>query len=137
MVIEQLKESEIDMTIAGTDTAIMMVEGESKEISEEEFLEVLSFAHDRIKELNKCPRDLSFFNQQKVALARALINNPTIVLADEPTGELNSHETEEYLELLLNKTEQTVLLVMSNNNQLKKYFEKIFYLKDGNLTKKI
>lgn len=56
---EQLKESEIDMTIAGTDTAIMMVEGESKEISEEEFLEVLSFAHDRIKELNKLQNDLA------------------------------------------------------------------------------
>lgn len=56
---EQLKESDIDMTIAGTDTAIMMVEGESKEISEEEFLEVLSFAHDRIKELNKLQNDLA------------------------------------------------------------------------------
>lgn len=56
---EQLKESDIDMTIAGTDSAIMMVEGESKEISEEEFLEVLAFAHERIKELNKLQNDLA------------------------------------------------------------------------------
>ena len=55
---EQLKLSDIDMTIAGTDTAIMMVEGESKEISEEEFLGVLEYAHEKIKVLNKLQNDL-------------------------------------------------------------------------------
>lgn len=89
-----------------------------------------------IKEFKKCPRNLSLFNQQKVALARALINNPRILLADEPTGELNKSETEEYLELLLTKTDQSALLVVSNNNELMKYFENIFYLKDGYLTRK-
>ncbi len=63
---EQLKESDIDMVIAGTDAAIMMVEGESKEISEEEFLEVLNFAHARIKELNKLQNDLAaLVNKEK------------------------------------------------------------------------
>lgn len=55
---EELKHSDINMTIAGTDAAICMVEGESQEISEEEFLEVLNFAHDKIKLLNKLQNDL-------------------------------------------------------------------------------
>lgn len=56
---EQLKSSDLDMTVAGTDAAICMVEGESKEISEEEFLEVLNFAHEKIKILNKLQNDLA------------------------------------------------------------------------------
>lgn len=55
---EQLLLSTIDMTVCGTDTAITMVEGESKEISEEEFLVALEFAHSKIQELNKLQRDL-------------------------------------------------------------------------------
>lgn len=54
----QMEESDIEMTVAGNDTAILMVEGESKEISESEFLEALNFAHDKIKELNKLQREL-------------------------------------------------------------------------------
>jgi polyribonucleotide nucleotidyltransferase len=56
---EQLKNSTLDLTISGTDTAITMVEGECKEISEEEFIEVLQFAHDRIKQLNGLQRELA------------------------------------------------------------------------------
>jgi polyribonucleotide nucleotidyltransferase len=55
---EKLKESDIDMTIAGTDTSIAMVEGESKEISEQDFLDALEFAHNKIKELNDLQRKL-------------------------------------------------------------------------------
>lgn len=49
---ELLKLSDIEMTVAGTDAAILMVEGESKEISEEEFIAALEYAHTKIKELN-------------------------------------------------------------------------------------
>jgi len=54
----QLKDSDIDMTIAGTDTSIVMVEGESKEISEQDFLDTLEFAHSRIRQLNDLQRQL-------------------------------------------------------------------------------
>lgn len=54
----QLELSTIDMSVSGTDAAITMVEGESSEISEEEFLEALDFAHDKIKALNKLQKDL-------------------------------------------------------------------------------
>ncbi|NLO18530.1 MAG: polyribonucleotide nucleotidyltransferase [Ignavibacteria bacterium] len=49
---EQLKISDVDITVAGTDSSIVMVEGECKEISEETFVEILLFAHSKIKELN-------------------------------------------------------------------------------------
>ena len=50
--VEALKVSDIDITVAGTDTSILMVEGESLEISEDDFLKALEFAHDKIKLLN-------------------------------------------------------------------------------------
>lgn len=56
---EQLKECDIDMTVAGSETSIIMVEGESKEISEEEYLDAINFAHIKIKELNQLQRKLA------------------------------------------------------------------------------
>ncbi len=56
---EELKISDMDLTVAGTDTSIVMVEGEAKEISEEEFLSALSFAHEWIKVLNKMQKELA------------------------------------------------------------------------------
>lgn len=55
---ETLKNSDIDLTIAGTDDSIMMVEGESDEISEEDFLKAILFGHEKIKELNGLQRSL-------------------------------------------------------------------------------
>ncbi|OGU18318.1 MAG: polyribonucleotide nucleotidyltransferase, partial [Ignavibacteria bacterium GWA2_35_8] len=54
-----LEQSDIDMTIAGTDTSIVMVEGESHEISEEDFLKTLEFAHEKIRQLNDLQRQLA------------------------------------------------------------------------------
>ncbi len=55
---EELKTSDMDLTIAGTDTSIVMVEGEAKEISEEDFLDALSYAHEWIRILNNMQREL-------------------------------------------------------------------------------
>lgn len=56
---DELKNSDMDLTIAGTDSSIVMVEGEAKEISEEDFLEALQFAHEKIIVLNKLQRELA------------------------------------------------------------------------------
>jgi polyribonucleotide nucleotidyltransferase len=56
---EMIEDSDIDMTVAGTNAAITMVEGESKEISEEDFLAALDFAHEKIKELNNLQIELA------------------------------------------------------------------------------
>lgn len=62
--IEQLKSCDIDITIAGSDSSIVMVEGESNEISEEEFLSALEFGHERIKELNSLQNQLAALTSQ-------------------------------------------------------------------------
>jgi ABC-type lipoprotein export system ATPase subunit len=85
--------------------------------------------------IKTCPGDLSMLERQKVNLALALINNPEIILADEPTGELNSTETHEYMDLLISMSRESVLLMVSNNTELKKYFDVVYYLKEGNLIK--
>lgn len=56
--IDELKISDMDLTVAASDTSIVMVEGEAKEISEEDFLQALQFAHEKIKLLNKLQLEL-------------------------------------------------------------------------------
>ncbi len=83
--IEQVKNSKMDITVAGTDTAILMVEGESDEISEEEFIEALLYAHEKIKVLNNLQKDLlAQFSKQKREF-----------IVDEPS--------EEFIELVKNE----------------------------------
>ena len=63
----QLKDCDIDMTVAGSESSIIMVEGESKEISEEEFMEAINFAHVKIRELNALQLKLaSVFSKAKI-----------------------------------------------------------------------
>lgn len=64
--VDELKKSKLDITVAGTNNAIIMVEGESDEISEDEFIEALNIAHEKIKILNDLQLDLfSKFNRPK------------------------------------------------------------------------
>lgn len=80
---------------------------------------------------SKYPQELSLLNQQKVALARALINQPSLLLMDEPTGELNSIETEEYMDIINEFKNKCTILTVSNKYDLKEYFDYIFLLHDG------
>lgn len=73
---EQLKECTLDITIAGSDKSIMMVEGESNEISEEEFVDALLFGHERIRELNALQMQL-----------HALVNTPKREVNDKSIPE--------------------------------------------------
>lgn len=66
---EELEIAEIDFSVAGTDESILMVEGESNEISEDDFLEVLDFAHTKIREFNNLQRELlKKVNKEKRAI---------------------------------------------------------------------
>lgn len=87
-------------------------------------------------EINKFPNEISVEDEQKVALARAMINNPSILLADEPTGELNSENTDELMNLLKSFGDCRTVLIASNNPDLLKYCDNVFLIKDGIIEKK-
>ena len=81
------------------------------------------------------PSELSGGEQQRVAIGRALINNPDILLCDEPTGNLDSDIGGEILRILfgLNKT-GTAIVVATHDRELAKRASKILEIKDGKLT---
>ncbi len=78
------------------------------------------------------PDQLSGGEQERVAIARAIVNNPPILLADEPTGNLDSQTSREIMDLLhdLNKKGQTVIMVTHNENMLKNA-TRIIRVQDG------
>lgn len=96
-----------------------------------ELLKILGL-EDRLE--NK-PQQLSGGEQQRVAVARALINNPDIVMADEPTGNLDSANAKELHQLFIdlrNKFNQTFLIV-THNEELAKMSDRILVMKDGKM----
>jgi ABC-type lipoprotein export system ATPase subunit len=83
------------------------------------------------------PKELSGGQAQRVAIARALIADPKILLADEPTGNLDSKTGEEIMNLLLdlNKEQGTTLMIVTHDTELIFGAQKIIHLKDGRLDK--
>jgi putative ABC transport system ATP-binding protein len=82
------------------------------------------------------PSELSGGEQQRVALARALINRPTIVLADEPTGNLDTRNSEVVLRLLRETNQdlgQTVLMI-THNLEAAAFANRILHMRDGQIT---
>jgi lipoprotein-releasing system ATP-binding protein len=85
--------------------------------------------------LDNKPNQLSGGEQQRVAVARALINKPDIIFADEPTGNLDSANARELHQLffeLRNQFNQTFLIV-THNEELAKLSDRILYMKDGRI----
>jgi putative ABC transport system ATP-binding protein len=81
------------------------------------------------------PDQLSGGEQQRVAIARALVTEPTIVLADEPTGNLDSHAGDEVLRLLrrtCDENGQTIIMV-THDPRAASYADRILFLKDGQM----
>ena len=104
---------------------------DSKDIRERlEYIIDMVGLNDRKKHL---PKELSGGQAQRVAIARALIDSPKIVLADEPTGNLDSKTGESILKLLenLNKSEGVTILLVTHDKDIAKYTEKIITLVDG------
>lgn len=84
---------------------------------------------------NKKPKTLSGGEQQRVAVARALINNPKLVLADEPTGNLDSDNANALHDLFFDIRKQfgCCFVIVTHNQKLAKQADKIISLKDGQI----
>lgn len=77
------------------------------------------------EKLKSKPQQLSIGEQQRVSIARALINNPVLILADEPTSSLDDHNCKEVVSLLLeqSKASNATLLIVTHDGRLKELFE--------------
>jgi len=115
---------EIAQDIAGTDAK-----------RDEGFFEKITELLGVRKRLDHRPSEMSGGEQQRVALARALINKPAIVLADEPTGNLDTKNSDAVLSMLRQSNQelkQTVLMI-THNPEAAKYGDRILHMRDGEL----
>jgi len=115
----------------------MIFQGMDEEEQEKKVLECLQVVNLLERKDHK-PNELSGGQQQRVAIARSLANDPEVILADEPTGNLDSKTGTIVMEFLkkLNKEGKTIVMVTHDNN-LAKYAKRIIYLKDGKDVKKL
>lgn len=87
--------------------------------------------------LNHLPNQLSGGQQQRVSIGRAIISNPAIMLADEPTGNLDSKNSSEIVDLLkmLNKTYHQTLIVITHDERIALQADRIISIVDGKIAK--
>jgi len=108
--------------------------GTTKETAEKKGMELLDMLNLHHK-AEKKPDELSGGEQQRVAVARSLINSPSILLADEPSGNLDSKNASELHELLLklNKEKSQTIIVITHSKELANLADKTFEIKDGKI----
>ena len=110
------------------------IAGTDKKKAEEKGFELLSLLglSDRV---NHKPDELSGGEQQRVAVARALINSPSIILADEPSGNLDSKNAEELHNLFikLNNDLRQTFVIITHNKELAKLGSRELEMKDGKI----
>jgi len=89
------------------------------------------------KRLHHLPNQLSGGQQQRVSIGRALMNNPSIMLADEPTGNLDSKNSSEIIDLLkmFNKTYNQTLIIITHDERIALQADRVIAIEDGRITK--
>lgn len=99
----------------------------------EERLAYLSEKLDLTQILYKRPNEISGGQAQRTAIARALIHEPMLILADEPTGNLDSNASREVLELLsnMNKENKATILMVTHDPIAASYCDRVIFIKDG------
>lgn len=136
---KQLEESDLEMIVAGTDDAILMVEGSSKEISEEDFVAAIEFAHDNIKQFNNLQREL-------VALAgkpavefvepvtdEALVEAVNALIRDDVRAQVRTMSSKEFRSAFRKEITEKVLTTINEQMPLESPEE--FAVRNKTLTK--
>ena len=101
--------------------------------------EISSMAYDILKEVgldglqNRKPNQLSGGQQQRVSIARALVKNPSVILADEPTANLDSKNSLNIIELMqeINRTHNTTFIFSTHDKMVMEHCKRIIKIKDG------
>lgn len=81
------------------------------------------------------PKELSGGEQQRIAIARSLINNPDVILADEPTGSIDKENSTNILKLLKKISKDKCVIIVTHDDNVLKYADEIYNLKNGCLEK--
>lgn len=110
------------------------IANKSKKESENRAYELLELFNLSNRALHK-PSELSGGEQQRIAVARALINNPLVIFADEPSGNLDSQNASELHELFFKLRElyNQTFVIVTHNNDLAKKADRILMMKDGKI----
>jgi lipoprotein-releasing system ATP-binding protein len=110
------------------------IAGKKKRLVEEKAVQLLEQLGLKHRMDNK-PQQLSGGEQQRVAVARALINNPEIVFADEPTGNLDSTNAKDLHELFMQLRQQfnQTFLIVTHNEELATMSDRVIHMKDGKI----
>lgn len=113
---------------------IMEVEGKEKEEIENEVPKILEIIGLKEK-VNNFPNELSGGEQQRLAIARALINHPDVIIADEPTGNLDPYNTYEVVSLLekVNKAGKTIILSTHDREIINKLGKRVITIENGKI----
>ena len=84
---------------------------------------------------NRKPSQMSGGQQQRVGIARALVGNPKIIFADEPTGNLDTHTSKEVMEIMMNTVREfnRTLIIVTHDRKIADYADRVVTIQDGNI----
>lgn len=122
------------LTVEENITLPLLLDGH--QVDKKQFEEIVSILNIQNR-LMHLPNQLSGGQQQRVSIGRALISNPALMLADEPTGNLDSKNSEEIIDLLkrFNKTYRQTLIVITHDERIALQADRVIAIEDGKITK--
>lgn len=116
----------------------MFINSEIKKSDRKKRAKLLLYSLGLENRVNHYPKELSGGEQQRIAIARALSNNPNFILADEPTGNLDKENEKIVFDILKKLTkENKAVVIVSHNEEIKKYADEIFYMDNGKLRRQL